>query len=130
VRTSAGSSDRVGSPAGGVCSPLAGAVGNPFASLYKMAVRIRARAIRRAGELLAEIDSGQGKRTDKPCAPGGTKSEAADSAGLSRRQKVTALRVAAVPKEDFERAVESDRPPTIPAICTMSETEIAPPGRT
>lgn len=33
--------------------------------LRKMAIRIQARAIRRCGELLREIESGQGTRTDK-----------------------------------------------------------------
>jgi hypothetical protein len=41
-----------------------------------------------------------------------SRSEAAEDAGLSPHQKKQALRVAAVPKADFDRAVESDDPPT------------------
>jgi hypothetical protein len=44
---------------------------------------------------------------------GHTKSQAARDAGLSRNQKNTALRVAAVPQLAFEEAVESDDPPTV-----------------
>ncbi|MCK9543966.1 MAG: hypothetical protein M0R03_18255 [Novosphingobium sp.] len=39
--------------------------------------------------------------------------EAAEQAGLSKRQQVTAVRVANVPDEVFEEAVESDTPPTV-----------------
>src|SRR5262245_24376246 len=85
-------------------------------SLYNMALRIRARAIRRAGELLQEIEPRQGARTD--LVEGGPRSRAAaaEDAGLSREQRVIALRVASVPKADFERRVESDDPPTIPQL--------------
>jgi len=41
------------------------------------------------------------------------RTEAATQAGLSERQKVTALRVASVPESDFQQAVESDSPPTV-----------------
>jgi hypothetical protein len=36
----------------------------------------------------------------------------ARDAGLSTDQKNTALRVASIPPEEFEAAVESDKPPT------------------
>lgn len=77
-----------------------------------MAVRIRARAIRRAGELLQEIEPSKG---GQPTHNGGgtSRSSVARDAGLSDRQKVTALRVAAVPAREFEAAVESNKPPTI-----------------
>lgn len=72
-----------------------------------MADRIQARAIRRCGKLLKQIESSQGARTDK--LPDGddtklTRTQAAAAAGLSERQKVTALRVANVPQPEFERA--------------------------
>ena len=35
---------------------------------------------------------------------------------MSERQRVTALRVAAVPESDFAAQVESDTPPTITAL--------------
>jgi hypothetical protein len=42
--------------------------------------------------------------------------QAAEEAGLSRRQAVTAIRVANVPADEFERQVESDSPPTVTAL--------------
>lgn len=87
--------------------------------LRKMADRIQARAIRRCGSLLKEIEPGQGARTDI----GGEapRSRAAREAGLSRDQKRTALRVANVPEQEFESAVESEHPPTV--------TELAERGK-
>lgn len=85
-------------------------------SLRKTADRIQARAVRRCGELLAEIKRPpQGGRPAKNGgdAPPVSRARAAIDAGLSRDQKRTALRVAAVPELDFEAAVEGDDPPTI-----------------
>jgi hypothetical protein len=72
-------------------------------SLYKAAIRIRARAIRRCGELLAAIEPQQGgvrgaTGRRSPIA----RSDVASAAGLSVRQRKTALRVAKVPRADFE----------------------------
>jgi hypothetical protein len=39
--------------------------------------------------------------------------QAAESAGLSKDQAVTAIRVANVPDDEFELAIESDDPPTV-----------------
>ncbi len=86
-------------------------------SLRKLADRIQARAIRRCGELLKQIEPANGANqnirdgADRKV----TRSSAATDAGLSERQKVTALRVASIPDEDFESQVESDSPPTITA---------------
>jgi hypothetical protein len=41
-----------------------------------------------------------------------TRAQAAAEAGLSKRQKETALRLASIAPEEFEAAVESDTPPT------------------
>ena len=41
------------------------------------------------------------------------RSAAAKKAGMSERQRKTALRVANVPKEQFEKQVESENPPTV-----------------
>jgi hypothetical protein len=41
-----------------------------------------------------------------------TRTQAATDAGLSRNQKNTALRVTSIPPDEFEAAVESDKPPT------------------
>jgi hypothetical protein len=90
-----------------------------------MADRIQARAIRRCGELLKEIQPAKGTRTDIEPRNGGdtrlTRAQAAEDAGLSKRQKDTALRVASVPAEEFEEAIESDKPPTV--------TELAERGK-
>ena len=72
--------------------------------LRKMATRIQARAIRRCGELLREIESGQGTRTDKlhdGAVTKSTRTQAAETAGLSERQRKTALRVDAGFKRAF-----------------------------
>ena len=75
-----------------------------------MADRIQARAIRRCGELLREIPAGTGGRPPKTHTATDTSFEfeievdviptrtsAANGAGLSKRQKDTALQVANVP---------------------------------
>ena len=67
------------------------------------------RAIRRCGELLKQIESGQGSKNQYTVLHDAadkkqTRSEVAKDAGLSERQKVTALRVANVPQPEFERA--------------------------
>lgn len=80
-------------------------------TLYNTAIRIRARAIRRCGELLKTYD---GKGNNQHSAVSDTtQREAAKDARLSKRQQVTAVRVANIPTTDFEEAIESDSPPTI-----------------
>lgn len=85
--------------------------------LMKQATRIRDRAIRRAGELLKQIEPQQGARNDIATSgsrpPEVTRTEAARDAGMSPHQAKQAVRVANVPEPDFERQVESDKPPTI-----------------
>ena len=87
--------------------------------LERMAQRIRARAIRRAGELLKQIEPGQGARDGKrgECdhTPF-TREDAARDAGMSKHQQVQATRIASVPERDFEEQVESDKPPTLSAL--------------
>ncbi len=89
-------------------------------TLSKYATRIKARAIRRCGELLKSIPASKGgdpslfARGDAPTSV--TRSQAAEDAGMSRDQKVTALRVASVDQADFDEQVESDFPPTITAL--------------
>ena len=85
--------------------------------LRKMADRIQGRAIARCGELLKQYPDQSGKRTDiKPDDGAVTRSQAATDAGMSERQKVTALRAATCAEqqpEEFERQIESDAPPTV-----------------
>jgi hypothetical protein len=88
--------------------------------LFEMAVRIRLRAIRRCGELLQEIEAAKRGRklVSVPAPNSGAEGrfKAAQDAGLSRRQTVTALRVANVPAVEFEQAVESGAPPTVSVL--------------
>jgi hypothetical protein len=84
-------------------------------TLYRTAHRIQARAVRRIGELLKLEPSAQGQRNDLKDS-GRLKSprqQAASAAGLSERQVKTAQRVSNVPREDFERQIESENPPTL-----------------
>jgi hypothetical protein len=86
-------------------------------SLRKMADRIQARAIRRCGELLKEIEARSGARTD--LGPAQTRGSVAAKAGLSDKQKKTALRVANVPSDSFEQQVESENPPTVTELANQ-----------
>lgn len=70
-----------------------------------MATRIRDRAIRRAGELLKQIEPGQGARDGKrgegthtPL----TREEVAREAGMSKHQQVQAVRVAIAQRSNRE----------------------------
>ena len=66
--------------------------------LLKMATRIKARAIRRSGELLKQIAPDRGGLPSETRAgdhPGFSHGEAAREAGMSRHQQTQALRVAA-----------------------------------
>jgi hypothetical protein len=77
---------------------------------------------RRCGELLQEVEAANGTRTDlQPSAGADTRFGAAEEAGLSRRQAVTAIRVGNVPKDEFERQVESDDPPTVTALAEQGK---------
>jgi hypothetical protein len=84
-------------------------------SMFKMATRIQARAVRRCGELLKEFEPAKNQH-DASTAAGTSRKQAAEEAGLSKRQKDTALRVATVPEEEFEAQIESDAPPTVTAL--------------
>jgi hypothetical protein len=92
-------------------------------SLRKLADRIQARAVRRAGELLREFD-GRGRPpeikdgTDLILFP--SQRQAAASAGMSERQQKTAVRVSKIPPQVFEAAVESPTPPTVTKLAGMS----------
>lgn len=85
-------------------------------SLEEMAVRIRARAIRRCGELLKEIPAkAHGREVDghPPTSQRSERSQAAKAAGLSSAQTKDALRIAKIPEGEFEKAIESEDPPTV-----------------
>jgi hypothetical protein len=95
-------------------------------TLLNTAVRIQARAIKRCGELLRQIAPAPGGRPSAkpdgkpmPAPAQVSRSQAAKQAGLSSRQKNTALRVANVPEDEFERRVESDKPPTVTKLAAL-----------
>jgi len=68
---------------------------------------------------LKEILLQPGKRTDlEPGAGADTRSEVARRAGLSKRQQVTAVRVANIPREEFDRLVDGDDLPTVTALAS------------
>lgn len=102
-------------------------------SLRSMCDRIQARAIRRCGDLLAAIEPASGARTDRE--PSGvtptrlTRTQAATGAGLSRDQRVTAMRVANIPLEEFEAAVESEQPPTVTELAKRGTATRPKPQR-
>lgn len=86
-------------------------------TLLRMAARIKARATRRAGELLKQITPAKGgnRRSDQWEAdrPLMSRTNAARCAGMSSHQQKQALRVATVPTDEFEALVEADEPPTV-----------------
>lgn len=86
--------------------------------LERKAARIRARAMRRAGELLQQFDGRGGDKSKKEGAHlfAPTQREAAQEAGMSEHQQKQAVRIANVPSADFEKAVESPSPPTITTL--------------
>ncbi len=84
--------------------------------LLQHAQRIKARAIRRCGELLLEFQPAKGGSPHHKSTGGGappSRAQAARAAGLSRDQAKQALRVANVPADEFEAAVEADKPATM-----------------
>lgn len=92
-------------------------------TLENAAMRIRARAIRRCGELLEEVEKATGahlKRAgDGPLYQ--TRKSAAADAGLTPRQAKNAIRVANVGEESFEKQIESEEPPTITALAQQGK---------
>ena len=97
--------------------------------MEKTAQRIRARAIRRCGELLKQIEKGKGgqpshksTRRDAPL----SRKDAAKEAGLSPDQAKQSIRVANVPEEDFEEQLESETPPTITNLAEQGTAKGVP----
>lgn len=94
-------------------------------SLHRFAERIQARAIRRCGELLKQVPQGHGARDGKRqdgAAPPLTRTQVAEDAGLSERQRKTALRVASIPEAEFEAQVDSDSPPAVAQLAKQGTT--------
>lgn len=90
--------------------------------------RVQARAIRRCGELVNEIpDTNRGRPAENQAgtAPNLTRTRAATEAGLSERQRKTAQRVANVPGDLFEEAVEADEPATVTELAELPVHPVA-----
>ncbi len=86
--------------------------------LEKMSKRIRARAIRRCGELLKLLDgrpmnAEKQREVDRPLF---SKKEMGESVGLSNHQIKQANRIANIPEREFDRQLESDTVPTLTAL--------------
>lgn len=101
-------------------------------TLENYAIRIRSRAIRRAGELLKQFDgrgstggnqyTGSIEKSKGDHTSFKSQTEAAREVGMSKHQQTTAVRVANVDEQEFDSLVESDNPPTL--------TELAEKGKT
>lgn len=94
-------------------------------TLHNLALRIQQRAQRRMGELLKMVPRGDADganlaqhRRDGTVPPV-TRTQIATDAGLSERQRKTALRIANVPEAEFEARVESANPPTITELARL-----------
>jgi hypothetical protein len=87
--------------------------------LRNLADRIQGRAVRRAGELLKQFNNERARTDLNEGAL--TQKKAAAAAGMSDHQRVQAVRVANVPAEKFEAAIERPKPATV--------TQLALPGR-
>lgn len=76
-------------------------------TLIDYAVSIRNRARRRQGEILAGVDSQKGgdQRSTGRKRPVG-RTEVAKEAGISERDQKIAMRLAAMPEDEFERKVK------------------------
>jgi len=90
-------------------------------TLEKMAMRIRARAMLRCGELLKTFQAHGDGKPGRPKENGGnaptiSQRQVANQFGISKDQEVTAIRIANIPREQFDSLVESDNPPTISAL--------------
>lgn len=98
-------------------------------SLLAAATRIKARAIRRSGELLREIPAKPGYQKNGAGAPPqrSDRAQAAKDAGLSRDQATQAVRVAKVPATEFEEAIEADEPPSIDELAERGTKKKAAP---
>lgn len=109
--------------------------------LENLAKRIRARAIRRCGELLKSFDADKGGRPRKNLSPDAdeffrdpttilgpiTRGEVAERAGISRDQMHTAMKVADVPQEKFDAAVESNQPPGVKRLAASLKPQMQTP---
>lgn len=94
-------------------------------TLENAAMRIRARAVRRCGELLKEVEAQKGgDRKSKDRERPFDRAQAAAGAGMSPRQAKDAIRVANLSGEFFESQIESEEPPTISELAEQGKKPI------
>lgn len=94
------------------------------------AMRIRARAIRRCGELLKEIEKAQPgpkELKDHAVPQLSPRQDAAKKSGLSPKQAKTAIRVANVPEGTFTEQIESPTPPSITSLAQQGTQPMKKP---
>ena len=99
--------------------------------LLHEAMRVQAVAVRRAGELLREVELGTGSHWESKRAGTGplTRKSAADEAGLSGRQRKAAIAIAGMEAREFDRLIEAVPPPSVDALTALvrlPEDEQAP----
>jgi hypothetical protein len=101
---------------------------NEDEELEKMATRIRDRCSRKMGDILRTYDArGRGRsKTDTPCSFTQSRAQAAKDAGLSARKALTAVRISAIPEDEFEAAVESPEPPGTSILSQMARLNRSP----
>lgn len=94
-------------------------------TLERTASRIRARAVRRAGELLQQVD-GRGRPGNNVDTRTISQRALANQAGMSHHQQTQAVRVANIPEETFERAVEGEEKVTVTKLANMGKQSRQP----
>jgi hypothetical protein len=100
-------------------------------TLENFAIRIKVRAIRRAGELLRQLDARHGQNLPNAKTPQGgsfSRTEAARQAGMSKNRSAEATAIAAIPEDEFEAAIKSDHPPGVRKIIEALKKSASRPG--
>jgi hypothetical protein len=95
--------------------------------VFRLAIRIRARALRRCGEMLKEIpDTNRGRPKIHESDTRITRAAAAEEAGLTPWRKTQALRVVEVPADEFADVVENEHPARIiPTLTARGKRTVA-----
>lgn len=96
--------------------------------LEQMSKRIRARAMRRCGELLKMFDGRGGDRKSDDFKRDGTdpfdKSQIGEAAGLSERQIKQSNNLSNISENDFNHQIESDQVPTLTQLSDQGKKKI------
>jgi hypothetical protein len=95
--------------------------------LLNMSKRIQALAARRGGQLLKKFDGRpQNPKQSRAHRTLLNQKSVAEKAGLSKQQKDTFLRLANIPEEAFETAVESRPAPSLTTLASLGTRKRAP----